>query len=70
MNPVRRVAAFLFDFIVGDDPLMFSVVCVGLAATGIVAALGVASWWLLPMSVLVALAVSVLRVRSRAETAE
>ncbi len=63
MRRVRSFGAFLYDFVIGDDPLMFIVVCLGIGATAAVQALGVAAWWLLPVAVLGALAASVLRAR-------
>jgi hypothetical protein len=55
---VRGAAAFVWDFLVGDDPLVLVLVVAGL---GITAAVG--SWWPLPLVVIGALAASVLRVR-------
>jgi len=63
MSRVRALAGFARDFVVGEDPLMFVVVCVGLGATAAIEGLGAASWWLLPVVVLGALAASVLRAR-------
>jgi hypothetical protein len=63
MNRARAFLAFLVDFVIGDDPLMFVLVVVGIGATAVVQAIGIAAWWLLPLAVLGALAVSVLRAR-------
>jgi hypothetical protein len=63
MNRARAFLAFLVDFVIGDDPLMFALVVVGIGATAVVQAIGIAAWWLLPLAVLGALAVSVLRAR-------
>ena len=61
MSRVHAVAAFLYDFIVGDDPLIAVFVVLALVATAALAALGWAAWWLLPIAVLAALAWAVLR---------
>jgi hypothetical protein len=63
MTRARSFAVFLREFVIGDDPLMFALVCAGLGATAGVQALGVPSWWLLPVCVVLALALSVLRAR-------
>jgi hypothetical protein len=63
MNRAQAFLAFLVDFVIGDDPLMFALVVVGIGATAVVQAIGIAAWWLLPLAVLGALAVSVLRAR-------
>ncbi len=63
MRHARAFIAFLWDFIVGEDPLLFACVWVGLGTTATVEALGIPSWWLLPVGVLLALAISVLRAR-------
>lgn len=58
---MSRVRGFLYDFIIGNDPLIAVVVVLALGATGAVVAAGVTAWWLLPCAVVVILAVSVLR---------
>jgi hypothetical protein len=63
MSRARSIGAFVIDFVVGDDPRLFAVVCLGLAGTAGLAAAGAAAWWLLPMVVLGALALSVRRAR-------
>ena len=61
MSRVRGFFAFLYDFVVGDDPWVAVLVGMGLGATGIVAGAGAAAWWVLPAVVLVALGWSVVR---------
>jgi hypothetical protein len=63
MTRLRAFVAFLGDFVLGDDPLMFVLVCAGLGATGALEALGVAAWWLVPVGVVLALVLSVRRAR-------
>ena len=53
---------FVYDFVIGDDPLVAAVVVVGL---GLTAAGGSAAWWVLPCAVLFALAASVVRATRR-----
>jgi hypothetical protein len=55
-------ARFLYDFVVGDDPL----VAVGVvAAIGLTALAGEDGFWILPLAVLALLAVSVARAARR-----
>lgn len=61
MSRVRGFFAFLYDFVVGDDPLVAVLVVMGLGATGVGAGAGAAAWWVLPPVVLVALGWSVAR---------
>jgi hypothetical protein len=61
MSALRSLLAFLYDFIVGDDPLLFVVVAAGVSATAIIGATGNA-WWLLPLVVCAGLSWSIWRV--------
>ncbi|MEA2426410.1 MAG: hypothetical protein QOF37_38 [Thermoleophilaceae bacterium] len=61
MRRVRGFFAFLYDFVVGDDPVIAIVVVLALAATAAVAGAGVAAWWIMPAAVIAVLAFSVLR---------
>jgi hypothetical protein len=61
MSRVRGFFAFLWDFIVGDDPVIAVVVVVALGVTAAVAGAGVAAWWIMPAAVILVLAVSVWR---------
>ena len=65
MSALRSFAAFLWDFVVGDDPLIAAGVAIAIAATAVVAAAGVDSYWLLPLAVLGLLAVSLRRAARR-----
>jgi hypothetical protein len=60
-----RLAAFgrfWWDFVVGDDPLIAVVVLLALVVTGLLNHAGLAGWWLLPVGVVAALALSMWRV--------
>jgi hypothetical protein len=51
---VKRLAAFghfWWDFVIGDDWRVAVLVAVAIGATAILAAAGVAAWWLLPLAV-------------------
>jgi hypothetical protein len=61
MRRVRAFLAFLYDFVVGDDPLIAVVVVLALAATAAVAGAGAAAWWVMPVAVVAVLAFSVFR---------
>jgi hypothetical protein len=58
---LRGFGAFLWDFVVGDDPWLAVAVVAGLLATGSLAQAGLAAWWVLPLVALAGLAWSVLR---------
>ena len=56
-----RIAAFLrfwYDFIVGDDWRIAAAVVAALPLTGLVALTAVPAWWVLPVTVLVLLPLS------------
>ena len=65
MSRLRAFLTFLYDFVVGDDPLIAVVVVLALAATAVIADAGVAAWWLLPCAVAASLGVSLLRATRR-----
>lgn len=59
---IRAFGFFWYDFIVGDDWLLAVGVIVGLGVTALLAHVAkVPSWWVLPVSVLLVVTVSVLR---------
>lgn len=66
MRWLRGLGAFLWDFVVGDDPWLAVVVLAGLVATGLLAHAGAAAWWVLPLVALAGLVGSVLREARRA----
>ncbi len=61
MSRLRGFAAFLYDFVVDDEPTIAVVVIVGLAITAAIASAGIAAWWVLPATVLAVLTVSLHR---------
>jgi len=61
VSRVRAFMAFLYDFIVGDDPVIAGVVVIALGVTALLAAGGAAAWWVMPAAVAGALSWSVLR---------
>lgn len=60
MRYLRSFALFWYDFIVGDDWTIALAVLVGLVVTALLASAG--AWWLLPLVVVAALALSLYRV--------
>jgi hypothetical protein len=63
MNGIRRFIYFWYDFIVGDDWLLAAGVVVGLSLTTFVLrqAPDSALWWLLPVSVITTLILSLIK---------
>jgi hypothetical protein len=62
---VKRFLLFLWDFFVGDDPVIAAGVVVTLALTAIVAGTSIPAWWIVPVAVAALLAVSVWRAPTR-----
>jgi hypothetical protein len=58
MTRLRALGAFLYDFVVGDDPLIAVAVVLALGATAALDGAGVPAWWLLPLAVVAVLALS------------
>jgi fumarate reductase subunit C len=59
---VKRVGAFLWDFVVGDDWVGAAGVVIVLAVTALVAhATHAATWWIMPPGVTVVLALTLRR---------
>jgi hypothetical protein len=61
---VKRLAAFgrfWWDFVIGDDWLVALLVVAAIGATAILAAAGIAAWWLVPVAVPAILWVSLRR---------
>lgn len=65
MRRLRGFLGFLYDFIVGDDPLVTLVIVLALALTAVIAGSGNQAWWVMPTAVLAALTISVLRASHR-----
>ena len=61
---MKRLAAFgrfWWEFVVGDDWVAAALVVVAIGVTAAVAASDIATWWVMPLAVLVVLAVSLRR---------
>jgi hypothetical protein len=56
MTAVRRAAGWLWDFLVGDDPITAAGVVIALGLTALIAAAGAAAWWVMPVAVVALLA--------------
>jgi len=66
MSAVRAALAFVYDFLVGEDLLLFAVAAATVAVTAIVADRGDGDvWWLIPLGVAVGLSASILRAARR-----
>lgn len=61
MSRVEALARFVYDFVVGDDPLLAGAVVVALGVTAAVARGGIAAWWIVPCAVIAVLALSLAR---------
>ena len=61
MSLLRGFARFLYEFIVGDDPLLAGAAVLALGLTAAIAGSGAEAWWVTPFAVLGVLACSVLR---------
>ena len=64
MSRLRSFGRFWWDFVVGDDWRLAAGIAASIGATAVLAAAGIAAWWLLPLAVVVLLAVSVSRAAS------
>jgi hypothetical protein len=61
MIGARAVALAVWDFIVGDDWRTAVGVAVAIAVTAVIATSSIAAWWVLPVSVLAILGLSLRR---------
>jgi hypothetical protein len=61
MSRLRSFGHFWWDFVIGDDWLVAVLVAAAIGATAMLAAAGVAAWWLLPLAVLFILWLSLRR---------
>lgn len=61
MSWLRSALLAVWDFVVGDDWRAAVGVVVALGITAIVAALGIAAWWVMPVAVPLLLGLSLLR---------
>lgn len=60
------IGRFLYDFIVGDDWTMAAAVFVGLVLTAVLNVNHLAAWWLIPLTVVLMLGVSLRRASRKA----
>jgi hypothetical protein len=58
---VRACAAFVWDFVVGDDWRTAVGVAVALGVTAVAAGAGVTAWWIMPVATVGLLAASLWR---------
>jgi hypothetical protein len=58
---LRRLALFMWDFVVGDDWRLAVGVAIGLAVTALLTSSGAVAWWLLPALAATLLTISVWR---------
>jgi hypothetical protein len=61
MSRLRAFAAFLWDFVVGDDWRIALGVAVALGVTAVAAGWGLAAWWIVPVCTVGLLAASLWR---------
>jgi hypothetical protein len=61
MRTIERIALGIWDFVVGDDWRVALGVVVAIGATAVIAASGVAAWWVSPIAVVALLADSLRR---------
>jgi hypothetical protein len=61
MNRLRAFGRFVYDFVIGDDPLIAASVVVALGLTAALESSDVSAWWILPVAVALVLSVSVHR---------
>ena len=60
------IGRFLYDFIVGDDWTMAAAVFVGLVLSAVLNVNHLAAWWLIPLTVVLMLGVSLRRASRKA----
>jgi hypothetical protein len=58
MTFIRNFGAFWYDFILGDDWRIAAAVVAALALTALLVHASIASWWVLPLVVVVSLGIS------------
>ncbi len=61
MERLQAIAAGIWDFIVGDDWRTALGVGIAIALTALLAGVGVAAWWVMPLAVLLLLGLSLRR---------
>lgn len=61
MSPLKAFGRFVWDFVVGDDWRIAVGIVLSLALTAVIAHMGVAAWWVLPVAACGLLALSLWR---------
>jgi hypothetical protein len=61
MSRLVRALEAVWEFVVGDDPMLALGVVVALGVTALIAGAGAAAWWIMPVAVLLLLALSLRR---------
>lgn len=61
MSWLIRVLQAVWEFVVGDDPMIALGVVVALGATALIAGAGAAAWWVMPIAALALLVLSLRR---------
>jgi len=61
MSLLRRALEAVWEFVVGDDPMVALGVVVALGVTALIAGAGAPAWWIMPLAVLVLLVLSLRR---------
>jgi hypothetical protein len=61
MSRLNRAAQAVWEFVVGDDPVIALGVVVALGATAVIAGAGAPAWWVMPVAVVALLALSLRR---------
>lgn len=61
MSWLVRAAHAVWEFVVGDDPMIALGVAVALGATAVIAAAGAPAWWVMPVAAVALLALSLRR---------
>jgi hypothetical protein len=62
---IRAFAAFWYDFVIGDDWLVAAGVVISLALTYALSQTAVPAWWLVPLSLVLLLPISLWRATRR-----
>jgi hypothetical protein len=61
MTRIEALGRFAWDFVVGDDWRVAVGVVIALAVTALIAGVGFAAWWILPLATAGLLALSIWR---------
>jgi len=67
MTYIKRFLGFWYDFVIGDDWSIAAAVAIALGLTRVLVQRGLNPWWLMPLAVTVALAISLRREVSKVE---